>query len=333
MARTKRKVNFLSAAPIKPKEEKIYRTGGYARLSVEDGGREGADTIKTQEEMILHYIEAQPDMEFAGMYSDNGKSGTDFHRPEFERLLGDVKSGKINCIAVKDLSRFGRNYLEAGNYLERLFPLLGVRFVAVAEGFDSLTAGKDEEGYLIPLRNMMNEFYSRDISRKIGSALALRQQRGEFIGTWAPYGYRKCADNPRRIEPDPETAPVVREIFDLYASGAAYQKIAEELNRREIPSPARYRYQKGEAKARRYAEAVWKPPTIKNILSGEVYLGHMVQGRRRQSFYEGKGWQRIPQKEWVIVRGTHEALVDEGIFKRAQERMEKGKRSGNVSEP
>ena len=318
MARTKRKVNPLSVAPIKPKKEKIYRAGGYARLSVEDGGRAGADTIKTQEEMILHYIEAQPDMEFAGMYSDNGKSGTDFHRPEFERLLGDVKSGKINCIAVKDLSRFGRNYLEAGNYLERLFPLLGVRFVAVAEGFDSLTAEKGEEGYLIPLRNVMNEFYSRDISRKIGSALALRQQRGEFIGSWAPYGYRKCADNPRRIEPDPETAPVVKEIFDLFLSGAAYRQIAESLNRREIPSPARYRYQKGEAKARRYAGAVWKLPTIKNILSGEVYLGHMVQGRRRQSFYEGKGRQRIPQKEWVIVRGTHEALVDEGIFKRAQ---------------
>ena len=130
-------------------------------------------------------------MEFAGMYCDNGKSGTDFHRPEFERLLGDVKSGKINCIAVKDLSRFGRNYLDAGNYLERLFPLLGVRFVAVAEGIDSLTAGKDEEGYLIPLRNMMNEFYSRDNSRKIRSSIRARAKAGLYRCSYAPFGYRK----------------------------------------------------------------------------------------------------------------------------------------------
>lgn len=322
MARTKRKVNPLSPAPEKQKGQRIYRAGGYARLSVEDGGRAGADTLQNQEELIFQYIKAQPDMAFAGMYSDNGQSGTDFRRPGFERLLSDAKSGKIDCIVVKDLSRFGRNYLETGNYLERLFPLLGVRFVAVAEGFDSLTAGGDEGDCLIPLKNMMNEFYSRDISRKIGSALALRQKRGEFIGTWAPYGYRKRADNPRRIEPDPETSQVVREIFDWCLSGTPYRQIAENLNRQNIPSPAKYHYLKGEAKAARYENAVWKPPIIKRILSGEVYLGHMVQGCKRKSLYEGKGQRRVPRQEWIIVRNTHEAIIPNDLFEKVQKIME-----------
>lgn len=333
MARTKRKVNPLAAAVIRPQQQKIYRAGGYARLSVEDGGKAKADTMKNQEEMIFQYVKAQPDMEFMGMYSDNGQSGTGFHRPEFERLLGDVKSGKIDCIVVKDLSRFGRNYLETGNYLQKVFPLMGVRFVAIADGFDTLDAGADGGGYLIPLKNIMNEFYSRDISRKISSSLVQRQQRGEFIGTWAAYGYRKCAGAPHRIEPEPETAPVVREIFGQCLSGASYRQIAQGLNRRNIPSPSRYHYLKGEAKAACYENAVWKPPIIKRILSSEVYLGHMVQGCKRQSFYEGKKQQRLLQKEWIIVRNTHEAIISEDIFTEVQKIMEEKRHLRQTSLP
>lgn len=332
MARTKRKVNPLAAAVIK-QQQKIYHAGGYARLSVEDGGKAGADTMKNQEEMIFQYIKAQPDMEFMGMYSDNGQSGTDFHRPGFERLLGDVKIGKINCIVVKDLSRFGRNYLEAGNYLERRFPLLDVRFVAISDGFDTQTAERNDVGCLVSLKNIMNEFYSRDISRKISSSLVQRQQRGEFIGTWAAYGYRKCAGAPHRIEPEPETAPVVREIFGQCLLGTSYRQIAQGLNRRNIPSPSRYHYLKGEAKAACYENAVWKPPIIKRILSSEVYLGHMVQGCKRQSFYEGKGQRRLPQKEWIIVRNTHEAIISEDVFTEVQKIMEEKRHLRQTSLP
>lgn len=136
-----------------------------------------------------------------------------FDRPEFEQMMEDVRTGKIDCIVVKDLSRFGRNYLETGNYLEQIFPFLGVRFVAVNDHFDTLTAERASDGYIIPLKNIINAVYSKDISRKVCSSLNTKRQNGDFIGSWAPYGYRKCADNPHRIEPDEETAPVVRDFF------------------------------------------------------------------------------------------------------------------------
>ncbi|MCM1134724.1 MAG: recombinase family protein [Clostridium sp.] len=322
MARTKRKINpLLADTEDKSVCPRIYRTGGYARLSVEDGGRAGADTMEVQEELIAGYINARPDMRLVEMYCDNGHTGTNFERPQFERLLQDVKAGKLDCIVVKDLSRFGRNYWETGNYLERIFPFLGVRFVAIADGFDTLTAARTDEGYTVPLKNIINEFYSKDISRKIGAALAVKQRQGDFIGTWAPYGYKKRADNPHRLEPDPETASVVKEIFQECLSGTNYVQIAESLNRREIPSPSRYRYLKGEAKAERWAKAVWRPPIIKKILSDEVYLGHTVQGRRRESFYEGKRRRAMPREEWVIVRNTHEPLIDEQVFWAVQKLM------------
>lgn len=322
-ARKSRRKNLLRETDAAgASDRKIYRAGGYARLSVEDGGNREADTMKNQEEIILKYIEAQPDMKFMGMYCDNGQTGTNFARPRFERLLQEVREGKINCIVVKDLSRFGRNYLETGNYLERIFPFLGVRFVAITDGYDTAKEGGTDDTFTVPLKNIVNEAYSRDISKKIGSALKSKQQRGEFIGTWAAYGYKKCEENPRRIEPDPETAPVVREIFGQRLLGASYGQIAEELNRQEIPSPARYHYLKGDSKAQRSAGAVWKTSTIKNILSNELYLGHMVQGRRRSSFYEGKKQQRLPAEEWVIVRNTHAPLVTEKEFQKAQKLAE-----------
>lgn len=320
MARTKRKVNPLrqAPAPAAPKQ-RIYKAGGYARLSVEDSGRPGADTIGMQEQLIREYIQTHPDMQFCGLYSDNGRTGTNFARPAFERLMEDIRSGHIDCVVVKDLSRFGRNYKETGNYLERIFPFLGVRFVAINDSFDTLTAERTNEGYIVPLKNIINDVYSRDISRKSGSALAIKQRSGEFIGTWAPYGYRKCAGDSHRIEPDEETAPIVRRIFQWRLSGMSSLQIARRLNGEGIPSPARYHYLKGDAKAERYASTVWSCQVIRKILSNEVYLGHMVQGRKRSGFCEGQKQKLVPKSEWVIVRDTHKPLIDEETFLAVQE--------------
>lgn len=319
MARTKRKVNPIF--PLQVQEapaQRIYRTGGYCRLSVEDSGKPGADTLESQKELIRGYIESQSDMEFCGLYCDNGQTGINFHRPDFDRLMADVKAGKIDCIIVKDLSRFGRNYKETGNYLERIFPFMGVRFVAVCDSFDTLTAERTNDGFIVPLKNIINEVYSKDISRKSGSALAIKQKNGEFIGTWAAYGYQKCADDPHRIEPDEETAPVVRDIFQWRHSGMSYVQIVRTLNERGIPSPSRYHYLKGEAKCERYANAVWGTMIIKQILCNEVYLGHLVQGRKRESFYKGQKQRVLPKSEWTIVRNTHEAIIDEFTFDAVQ---------------
>ncbi len=328
MARTKRKINHLNPpGPLEPvaSRQRIYHTGGYVRLSVEDSGKPGADTIEGQKRLIAGYIETQKDMEFCGIYCDNGQTGVNFDRPAFERLMQDVKAGKIDCIVVKDLSRFGRNYRETGNYLERIFPFMDVRFVALSDNFDTLTAERTGDGYIVPLKNIINEVYSRDISRKIGSALAVKQRRGEFIGSWAAYGYRKCADDPHRIEPDGETAPVVKEIFRMRSEGMSYRKIARALNGRGIPAPSRYHYLKGDTKCSRFADAAWHMNMVKKILSNKVYLGHMVQGRKYESFYEGKKQRVLPESEWTVVCNTHEPIVDENVFSAVQEMAEKQK--------
>ena len=196
---------------------------------------------------------------------------------------------------------------------------MGVRFVALTDNFDALHAERMDDGYIVPLKNMLNEMYSRDMSKKVSSALAAKQKRGELIGAvWAAYGYRKCADDPHRIEPDVETAPVVREIFRMRADGMSYYKIVHELNRRGIPSPSRYHYLKGDTKCKRYADAVWQPQVVKRILCNEVYLGHMVQGRYHRSFYKEKQRYTVPEQEWVIVHNTHEPLIDENMFKTVQ---------------
>ena len=326
MARTKRKVNpVLPVTAPATQPRRMYQAGGYVRLSVEDSGKPGADTIINQQELIQSYIDSQPDMQFYDLYCDNGRTGTNFDRPEFERLMEDVRAGKVDCIVVKDLSRFGRNYRETGNYLERIFPLLDVRFIAVNDNFDTLTAERSQDGYIVPLKNIINEVYSKDISRKLLPVFAEKQRNGEFIGAWAIYGYQKCPSDHHRIEPDPEIVPVIREIFRWRLSGMSYQNIARKLNERDIPAPARYHYLKGTAKSERYANAIWNVCSVKNILTSEVYLGHMVQGRKRSGLSEGRKSCRVPKSEWVIVRNTHEPLVDEETFQAVQQMAEKAR--------
>lgn len=317
MARTKRKEN-----PVIPKlaqealKQRIYHTGGYIRLSLENNRKPNTDTMENQKALVKEYIERQPDMEFQGLYCDNGQTGTDFERPEFGRLMQDIKARRIDCIVVKDLSRFGRNYKETGYYLEQIFPFLDVRFVAITDQFDTLYSNQETDAYLIPLKNIINESYSRDISRKSSSALAAKQHRGEFIGTWAVYGYKKCVDHAHCIEPDKETASIVRVIFQWRLSGMSYLQIARKLNEQGVLSPSRYHYQKGDTKSERYANTVWHQQMVKKILTNEVYLGHMVQGRKRTSFY--KGQRQLPKAEWIVVKNTHEPLVDLDTFQAVQ---------------
>ncbi len=319
MARPKRKINtVMPVLEQKKPEQRIYRTGGYSRLSVEDSGKPGADTLEIQAALIQDYISKQPDMQLIDLFFDNGYSGTNFERPAFERMMEKVRTGKIDCIVVKDLSRFGRNYLETGNYLERIFPFLDVRFVAINDHFDTLTAEHSNDGYIIPLKNILNAAYSKDISRKSSSVLAIKRQNGEFTGSWAPYGYLKCASDHNQIEPNEETAPVVKNIFRWRLSGMGIRRIAQRLNELDIPSPSKYLYEKGIVKTEHYANSIWQAQTVKKILSGEVYIGHMVQGCKRSGLCEGRKQYRTPKSEWVIVRNTHEPLITEEVFNAAK---------------
>ena len=324
MARKSRKSN-----PVLPEEkpaavnQRIYAVGGYVRLSLEDSGKPGTDTIEEQKNLVYAFVEQHPDLKLVNVYCDNGRTGTNFERPGFEQLMNDIRTGKIDCIVVKDLSRFGRNYLETGNYLERVFPYIDVRFIAVNDNFDTLTAERNSDGYIIPLKNIINDAYSKDISRKVGSAITGKQKRGEFIGSWASYGYRKCSDDPHRIEPDKETAPVVRKIFAWRLSGLGYAKIARMLNKLLIPAPYHYLYMTGVIQSERYAASQWSPKGVRCLLQNEIYLGDMVQGRRQSSLSRGEKNHYVPKDEWKRVRNTHEPLIDKETFQIVQNMAEK----------
>ncbi len=232
-------------------------------------------------------------------------------------MMKEVKNGRINCIMVKDLSRFGRNYLEAGHYIEYVFPFLNVRFIAVTDNFDTLTATAAELSYLIPLKNIMNENYARDISKKERSSKKMLRKNGCFLGAYAMYGYEKTADR-HRISIDPEAAAHVKTIFDLCEQGYSDSAIAKYLNLHEIACPARYKYEKGIVKNEKYANTYgWYPQTIAGILTSRIYIGDMVQGKRGSREIGGKK-EVIPQSQWDIVSGTHERIISREQFERVQ---------------
>ena len=319
MARTKRKVNPLQPAVAAAPQAKEYQTAAYIRLSIEDSGKPGSDTIEGQRNLILAYIEGQADFRLVEVYCDNGHTGTNFDRPDFERMMEDVRRGKINCIVVKDLSRFGRNYHETSNYLLRIFPFLGVRFVAVNDHFDTETAVETEYGLVMPLKNIINDTYSRDISRKISSAIETKERRGQFIGVYAPYGYRKSDDDRHKLAPNPETAPIIKEIFALRLQGLGYMGNARLLNGQGVPAPGAYLYQCGLSKQEKYRDAIWAAWNIKEILRDEVYLGHLVQGKRTNvSYKQARKERNAPASEWRVFRNAHEPLIDEDTFAAAQ---------------
>lgn len=329
MARKSRKASIQAVLDGQPQpiakelapEPVIWNAGGYVRLSImETRDRKDSQALSNQKDLLSGFIAQKPDLKLCGLYADNGETGTNFDRGAFQRLMADIQAGKINCIVVKDLSRFGRNAAEAGNYLERVFPFLGVRFISISDGYDS-TAANAGDVLAIALKNLVNEAYSMDISRKSGSVLREKQRRGEFIGAFASYGYLRDPKDVHKIIIDPDTAPIVREIFRRAAEGEAVRSILRWLNTEGIPTPGAYRYQKGICLDKRFADGkqkYWGQMSVKTILTNPIYLGHMVQGRRRSQFYAGIPDRRLPPSEWTIVENTHEPLIDQETFDRVQ---------------
>ena len=305
------------AAPVQT-PEKVYNTGIYVRLSVEDNNRKDSDSIEMQKYMLQKYVNEQPNMRVYSLYSDNGRTGTNFKRPEFERLMDDVRAGKVNCVVVKDLSRLGRNYIETGNYMEKIFPFLGVRFIAVNDGYDSLSS-QNVNDIIVSLKNLINDIYAKDISKKSGSALAVKQRNGDFIGANPTYGYLKDKDDNHRLKLDPNTAHIARQIFLWKAEGIGNNTIARRLNEMGVPSPAKYRYLSGFFKKEPTGSgAIWQGQSIKRITSNLMYAGHMAQGKSRKSLYDGQPTTMISQSDWVVVRNTHEPIIDEDTFNKVQ---------------
>lgn len=318
MARTSRKKGAVSRPEIT--EEHIFRTAIYLRLSVEDNGKKDADSLDTQRKYLMEYVEARPYLDLVEVYSDNGFTGTDFDRPDFNRMMEDAQKGKINCIVVKDLSRLGRNYVEAGEFLEKIFPFLGIRFVAVNDNYDSqsLTAS-DQLG--ASLKNVVNDIYAKDISRKSGTALKAKRQRGEYIGNYAPYGFLKDPEDKNHLIVDPEIAPIVVEIFELRATGAGINTIARILNEKGYPSPGRLRYERGTItnNNKKGSELPWSRHVLSDILHNIAYIGHLAQGRSTSCLYKGIPFHWTDESEWDIVKNTHEPIISMELWERVQE--------------
>lgn len=301
---------------------KIYKAVIYARLSSEDDRKIASHTVDNQIALLRDYIDSQDDMEFVECYCDRGFSGTKFDRPDFMRMIADMKLGKFNCIVVKDLSRLGRNYLEAGNYMEKIFPMYGVRFICVSDGFDSLYSKPMEDGMLVPLKNLINEAYAKDISKRVSISKENQQKRGEFIGTQPPLGYLKDPEDCHHLIPDPDVMQLIKDIFAWRLEGKSVTAIARHLNKIGIPSPVQYRIQKGMEKNPKYKDVRWDGCSVSGILRNVAYIGDMEQGYQKGALYKGIPDHRQKKEQRICVMGTHEPIVDKVTFYKVQELMD-----------
>ena len=299
------------------------KTAIYIRLSDEDNNVDGivkaeSNSVAAQRILVRDYMQRNnlPAPADALEYVDDGFSGTNFQRPAFRRMMDDAKRGEIGCIIVKDFSRFGRDHLETGNYLERIFPLLGVRFISVNDGFDSEDCMGMTGGMSVALKNIINSMYSRDLSKKVKSAMGTRAARGEYMGAFAPYGYLKNPENVHQLIPDKEAAEVVRMIFTMAAEGKKKPEIARFLNEKGTPTCMEH-FQVLGLKRKSHKEKekkLWTITTIGDMLKNEAYLGKTVWNKTRQAAVGSKRQIKNDRSEWIIIEGTHEPLVSQELF-------------------
>lgn len=338
MARKSRKP---SANPVPVSENMhalLHRAGIYVRLSVEDNGGEAKDSIQNQTEYLKEYLDREhKDLQLVRIYTDNGTSGTNFDRDGWKQLMEDIRSREIQCIVVKDFSRIGRNYIEVGNYMEKIFPFLGVRVISVNDGFDSQEKSFHENMLMNSLVNIVNDCYAKDISRKVVQARRIMQKNGEYTGGPCPYGYRKSQEDKRKLAVDSEAADVVKKIYEWRVQGKSNGWIANALNELAVPSPGLYQFLHGNRAYRRSCHAKWNIAHISGILKNPVYLGHLAQGKSKRSYFQENGTKkRIRQEDWIVSENTHEPLVTQKQFDAAaamaEESMKKYQRQQNANE-
>ena len=297
-----------------------YKATAYIRLSYTDDHSSESDSVSNQRKLIENFVERNPDIEVVSEKIDDGYSGIIFDRPAFKEMMQDVTDGNINCVIVKDLSRLGREYIETGRYLRRVFPAYGVRFIAITDSID--TAHDSGDDLTVSVKNIMNEAYCRDISIKTRSSLDVKRRNGDFVGAFPVYGYMKAEDNKNLLVPDPYASRVVCDIFRMRLEGASASKIAAELNRLGILSPLAYKKNNGLPYAKKgyadKADCKWSATTIIRILQDETYTGTLVQGKQGTPHYKIKQMEQRPASEWVRVPDAHEALIARQDFELVQ---------------
>lgn len=302
---------------------KSYQAAVYLRLSKEDEDlsskmdKTESNSIANQKALILHELKSMPNVTLYDIYIDDGFTGLNFERPQFRRMCGDIYDGKINMVIVKDLSRLGRDYIEAGRYVKKIFPSLNVRFVSILDRFDSLTASQSDINLLMPVKNFVNDNYSRDISSKIRSHQKVMRENGLYVGPYVAYGYKKMENNKNRIVPDEYSADIVRRIFSWKLKGMSAAAIANKLNQLGVIAPSEYKRLMGinyKSGFQKNSQVQWSASTVIRILKNKIYIGVLEQGKRMKINYKLNKIVNQSEKEWAVVENNHEAIISKSDF-------------------
>ena len=301
-------------------ETKIYQAAMYVRLSKEDADvanslKPESGSIQNQKRIIRDFVQDKPDIEIVKEYEDDGYSGSDFNRPGFQAMIEDIKSGDINCVIVKDLSRFGREYIDSGKYIERIFPMIGVRFIAINDNIDRGSGKQDD--IVVPFKNLMNDAYCRDISIKIRTNLEAKRKAGQYTGPYTPYGYLKDEKDKNRLVLDPYAVGIVQDIFKMKIRGMSNKGIADYLNGHGVLSPLEYKHSIGirlQVIFQINQQAKWDAVSVKRILENEIYTGTLVQGKRTTPNYKVKKIVERPKDQWVRIENNHEPIISKRDF-------------------
>ena len=302
---------------MKANNQILYDADLYLRLSREDGDKAESESIAGQRDLLLSFLEKRPEIRLHSIRVDDGYSGVNFDRPDFIKMMESVKNKEVNCIIVKDFSRFGRNFIESGKYIERIFPAIGLRFISINDNYDSLRPRTSADNLLVPVKNLMNDAYCRDTSIKIRSQLAIKRKKGECIAPFAVYGYRKDPEQKNRLLVDEIAAQTVLDIFKRKLEGYSAQAIADWLNDLGVLSPMEYKRYIGSSFSspfKRNAQSKWTAVAVLRILKNPVYIGTLVQGKRSTPNYKIKKLIDVPQERWITVENTHEPIVSRETF-------------------
>lgn len=315
--------------------DRIWKAAEYTRLSRDDGDKAESNSIVSQKEIIRDYVRRNPEFVIVKEYADDGYSGVNFDRPGFKQMLEDLRAKKIDCVICKDLSRFARNYIDAGRYLEKIFPFMGVRFVAINDNYDSNGDKAQSDALIVPFKNLINDAYCRDISVKIRSQLDIKRKMGDFIGAFAAYGYRKDPSNKNKLLVDERAARTVKLIFNLRIQGLCNSAIADRLNDMGVLSPMEYKRSQGENYSsgfRANERALWSPMLIKRILSNEIYIGTLIQHKTGTPNHKVKKRMDYDREEWIVIEDNHEPIIRRTDFETVQNLMRRDVRTAPKKE-
>ncbi len=305
---------------------KKWVCGLYCRLSVEDNSAGESNSIQSQKIILNNYVSSLADAVCGKVYVDDGYSGSNFDRPDFKKMIADVEKGHINCVIVKDYSRFGRDYIDVGWYIEKYFPDKDVRFISVNDSHDSLNI-ENQSDLQMPIMNMFNDIYSRETSKKVRSGLKARKQQGKFIGAFAPYGYKKSSEDKNKLVIDENVAHIVKQIFNWRVEGYSTYAINNKLNVLNIPTPTQYKdsigikHNAANVKARKASS--WEEATVRSILANEVYAGNIVQNKSTTRNHRTKKKKLLDESKWIRVENTHEAIVEMEMWTKVQSMVSK----------